>query len=62
MAAPRTYKIGLYLTMHTLYKYMTRWQPKIEANLTSEQLACFNAVLSAISECLPLILPPPPTP
>jgi len=62
MPGHRTYTIGLYFTMHTLYKYMTRWQPRIEANLTSEQLECFHAVLEAISECLPLILPPPPTP
>lgn len=58
--AQRTYLIGLYLAMNTLYNYMSRWQLKIEANMTDPQKVCFQAVLDAVIECLPLIQPPPP--
>lgn len=59
--ADKTYQIGLYLAMHTLYRYMSRWQPKLVVSMTTDQYTCFQAVLAAIVECLPLILPAPPT-
>jgi len=60
--AQRTYLIGLYFVLKAAHRYMTRYQTTIEANLTEPQLACFNAVLAAIVECLPLIVPAAPTP
>lgn len=58
--AQRTYLYGLWLAMWALNRYITRWSVKLEDNMTSQQWACLQAVLAAISECLPLIQPAPP--
>jgi len=59
--AQRTYLVGLFLVLSTAYRYATRYQTRIEANMTAPQIACFQAVLAAILECLPLITPAAPT-
>lgn len=59
--ALRTYLIGLYLAMNTLHRYVTRYQTKLQANMTPTQYTCLVAVLDAINECLPLIVPPDPS-
>lgn len=58
----KTYIQGLYLVLRAAQRYGNRWQPFLQANMTSQQYLCFQAVMNAIGECLPLILPPPPTP
>jgi len=60
--AQRTYLIGLYLVLNASYRYISRWLPKLEASMTSEQFTCLIAVLDALQACLPLILPAPPIP
>lgn len=58
--AQRTYLIGLWLAMTALSRYMSRWLVKLEANMTAQQFACLQAVITAVNECLPLIQPAPP--
>lgn len=60
--AVKTYQIGLYLTLKTAHRYIARWQPKLQASMTTEQYTCLVAVLDAIVECLPLITPAIPSP
>lgn len=59
--AQRTYLIGLYIAEKALYRYITRWQQKLEANTEPEVMTCILAVLTALEECLPLITPAAPT-
>lgn len=58
--ATRTYLIGLWLVLSAAYSYITRWSVKLEANMTTQQWVCLQAVLTALNECLPLIQPAPP--
>ena len=58
--AQRTYLVGLWLTLKAGYKYISRWQTKLEANTDSQTFQCIIAVLNALEECLPLIEPAPP--
>lgn len=58
--AQRTYLIGLYLALNAAYKYITRWTIKLQGNVDDHTWTCIQAVLTALEECLPLILPPPP--
>jgi hypothetical protein len=60
--ARKTYKPGVYFVLRAAQHYITRWLPFMEAGLSEQQLTCLNACLTAITECLPLFLPPPPTP
>jgi hypothetical protein len=60
--ARKTYKPGVYHVLRAAQVYITRWKPFMEAGLTSQQRACLDAVLAALAECIPLFLPPPPTP
>jgi hypothetical protein len=59
--AGKTYAVGLYLAVYSLYRYIARWQPKLEASLDASTYACVLALLAAVNECLPLIKPPSPT-
>ena len=59
--ANRTYLIGLYWAAYALYRYMSRWQNKAEPHMSAPQLACFNATLEAVTECVQLFTPDPPT-
>lgn len=59
--ATKTYSVGLYMVTYHAYKYIARWLPKLQENLTEEQLACVAALLNALQECLPLIKPSAPT-
>lgn len=58
--AARTYLIGLYLVVKALHSYITRNQVRIQANATTQQWLCIEALLNAVNECLPLIVPAPP--
>lgn len=58
--ASRTYLIGLYLALKATKKYITKWQIPLQAVMTTEQYRCLVAVLDAVNECLPLIVPAPP--
>lgn len=58
--AQRTYLIGLYLAARALYLYMSRWQDKATPNMTAPQIACFNATLSAVTECVAAFTPAAP--
>lgn len=60
--ARKTYKPGVYYVLRAAERYITRWLPFMEAGLSEAQLTCINATLAAIQECIPLFLPPPPTP
>ena len=50
--AARTYIPGLRLVARLVERYISRWQVKLEANLTEGQYACAVALLSAATECL----------
>jgi hypothetical protein len=57
--AARTYIPGLRFVLNRLYRYGTRWQTELEANLTTPQYECLTAVLSAVLECLVALGAPP---
>lgn len=58
--AHRTYLVGLYLAEKALARYIERWGVKIQANVPTPTWVCIQAVLAALNECIPLILPEPP--
>lgn len=58
--ANRTYLIGLYYAAKALYRYMSRWQDKAKPHMTAPQLACFDATLVAVEECVAAFVPAPP--
>jgi len=58
--ANRTYLIGLYLAAYALYRYMVRWQDKAKVNMSAPQIACFDATLTAVTECVAAFAPAAP--
>jgi len=58
--AQRTYLIGLWLAASKLYKYMSRWQNLAKPFMTVQQVACFDATLTAVEECVEAFKPAPP--
>lgn len=44
----KTYVPTLRVVASSAYRYMTRWQPKLEANLTPEQIICLGNAITAI--------------
>jgi hypothetical protein len=52
----RTYIPELKAVLSEAHRYATRWQPKLEAGLTTEQYNCLVATIEAIAACL-VILP-----
>lgn len=50
--ASKVYWITLERVLDSTRRYISRWQPKLQANLTSDQYACVVAVLDAILTCL----------
>ncbi len=42
------------------HKYLTRWQAKLQANLTAEQYTCVTSLITALADCLVLLVPPAP--
>lgn len=50
--AKRTYEVGLLLALNRTYRYATRWQNQLSANLTTAQLACLTAVIDAVASCI----------
>jgi hypothetical protein len=53
----KTYVEGLRLVLQAAHKYGTRWQTKLESNLTGDQYSCLLSTLTAIAECLVLLGP-----
>jgi hypothetical protein len=60
--ARKTYLPGLYVVLRAAQRYIDRWLPFFQDSLTAQQLACLQATINALAECIPLFLPPPPTP
>lgn len=58
----KTYVEGLRIVLNEAYKYGTRYQNKMAAHLTSDQLACLTSTLSAIAACIQLLGPTPINP
>lgn len=50
--ATKTYQIGLLFGLQQIYKYITRWQLKLQAVLSGPQYTCLLAVLDAVTACL----------
>jgi hypothetical protein len=55
----KTYIPALYFVLKHAHRYATRYQPQLQQAMTEQQYNCLVAVIAAIAECLPLILPPP---
>lgn len=57
--AQRTYKIGLFLAMSTLYRYITRYNEQLQVSLEGEEvvLDCLTTIATAIATCLPILKP-----
>jgi len=53
--ATKVYWKNLELLLGILRRYISRWQLKLEANLTEEQYECVVAVLTAITACLAVL-------
>lgn len=53
--ATKVYWKALELNLDIARRYIQRWQPKLEQNLTAEQYACVVATLNAILECLAIL-------
>jgi len=60
--ASKTYIPQLLFWAKFSHKYMTRWQTKLEANLTTEQYACLTAAISALQALLICVGAPTPGP
>lgn len=53
--AKKIYVPGLRAVLNTAYRYGTRYNTQLEANLTEEQFTCLGEVISAIGACLVLL-------
>jgi hypothetical protein len=56
---------GLDAVLATAYRYGTRWDKQLAANLTTEQITCVRSLMTAIADCLALLpknTPTDPTP
>jgi hypothetical protein len=49
-------------TAGVLHKYLTRWQPKLEAGLTTEQVTCLTTLITALAGFLACVTKPPISP
>ncbi len=58
----KTYVPTLRLVVSTAHKYGTRWQPKLEENLTPTQYTCLTNWLSATIALLICLGNPAPNP
>lgn len=56
--AAKTYIPTLVFWAHFGHKYATRWQDKLTASLTTEQIACLTAWISATATLLACITKP----
>lgn len=55
----KTYVPTLRVVVNSAWRYGTRWQPKIEANLTPGQITCFGAWLTATIALINCLGPAP---
>jgi len=46
---------GLDAILTTAHRYGTRWDAQLAANLTTDQINCVRALMTAIAECLALL-------
>ncbi len=53
----KTYVVGLRLLLKQLHKYGAKYQPQLQANLTSGQYAALVSLLQAILALLELLGP-----
>lgn len=60
--ASKTYVPTAIFWIHFTHKYLTRWQAKLQANLTTEQYNCVVDLIQALASCIVLISPPAPGP
>lgn len=58
----KTYVPTLRIVLAGTHRYISRWQTKLQANLTGPQYTCLVAVLEAIVECLNALGPTPVEP
>lgn len=58
--ATRTYEVQLIALVSGLYKYISRWQPKLNQHLTTPEADCVAELLTALLHCLTVLQPPPP--
>ena len=58
----KTYVPTLRTVAASAYRYATRWQPKLEANLTDPQVAALQAWIAAGLALLSELGPPPINP
>jgi hypothetical protein len=50
--ARRTYIPGLYAVAKLVDRYISRWNVRLQENLTAPQYACATALLNAALECI----------
>lgn len=55
----KTYIPTLRVVVASAYRYGSRWQPKLEAGMTTEQIACFVTWLSATLALIGCLGPAP---
>lgn len=48
----RTYEVGLLAVSQKVYRYGTRWNNQLKANLTTHQYTCLQALVNAALECV----------
>jgi hypothetical protein len=58
MTSGHTYIPQLLFLMNHLYKYISRWQPKLAEHLTEEQFAHLTTCLADLAVCLVAIPEP----
>jgi TorA maturation chaperone TorD len=56
--ATKTYERKLIFLADHLSKYISRYQIKLQANLTEDEYDCVVALLAALLECLHTLVPP----
>lgn len=56
--ASRTYERQLIAITRRLAQYIGRWLPYLQKFVTSQELTCIQALLTAANECLAVLEPP----
>lgn len=57
--ASRTYERQLIFLVRQTSKYIGRWMPQLQQFLTPEELTCVLSLLTALTDCLNVLAPPP---
>lgn len=56
--ATRTYEVQLIANVNLLYRYISRWLPKLTQHVTPEELECITELLTALTHCQTILQPP----